>query len=161
MTDRHNDTHKPTESPGRDQQQEILLVDDDNSNLIYMSEILRMSGYVVASFHDAPSALLAIREGIRFDLVITDYRMLGMNGLEFIEALRRLLPVVPVIMLTAHGDIDTYFKALNLGVFEYVHKPLKKSEILRITKVALDKGMQVGVPSVRGLGQPILVDKEQ
>ncbi len=145
-------THNINGLRTRDEQQTILIVDDDDANLMYMSDNLRMSGYDVVSFHDASAALLAIRDGIRLDLVITDYRMSGMNGLEFVEALRCLLPAVPVIMLTAHGDIDTYFKAFNLGVFEYIHKPVSKCELLKIVKFAFGKGMPGRSPDVRGNG---------
>ncbi len=149
MEDHHNSIHNPVGSPTGDQQQTILLVDDDNESLQDMSEILRMSGYSVAVFHEAPSALyFANREVRKFDLVITDYRMPGMNGLELVEALRRLLPDVPVIMLTAHGDIDTYFKAFKLGIFEYINKPVNASEFRRIVKVALERGIHERAPAI-------------
>jgi DNA-binding NtrC family response regulator len=150
MLDYQDSTHNLNGPPARDEKQTILFVDDDDAILVHMSESLQMSGYGVASFHDAPSALIAIREGIPIDLIITDYRLPGMNGLEFVEALRSILPVVPVIMLTAYGGIDTYFKAFNLGVLEYIHKPLNKGEFLRIVKVALGKGMPGRAPAIRG-----------
>jgi len=156
-----NSMHVLSGSPAHGQQQTILLVDDDDAHLKHMSEVLRMSGFGVASFHDAPSALLSIRSAVGIDLVITDFRMPGMNGLEFVEALRRLLPDVPVIMLTAQGDIDSYFKALKLGIFEYISKPVNSGELLRIVKVALSKGMPGRVPAGWGAEQPITSDKEE
>lgn len=145
MKDCHNSTHRLsrrlTGASVCDKRQTILLVDDDDENLENMSEIMRLHGYEVASFHDALSALSVIRKGIRLDLVMTDYRMPVMNGLEFIETLRHQLPIVPVIMLTAYGNIDTYLKAFNLGIFEYINKPVNTGELLKIVKVALDKSM--------------------
>jgi len=66
-----------------------------------------------------------------------------------VEALRRLLLDVPVVMITAHGNIDTYSKAFKLGIFEYINKSVNTGEFRRIVKFALGKGMQVSVPAVR------------
>ena len=61
-----------------------------------------------------------------------------MDGLEFILAAKRILPSAPVIMLTAYGDVETYLKAFNLGVFEYINKPVRAKELGRIVQAALD-----------------------
>jgi two-component system nitrogen regulation response regulator NtrX len=94
-------------------------------------------GYSVVDEPDGLSALALIRRGVDIDLVITDYRMPGMNGLDLATALRHILPAVPVIMLTAHGDIENYFRSLSLGVFEYVNKPIGKREFEQIVRAAL------------------------
>jgi DNA-binding NtrC family response regulator len=65
--------------------------------------------------------------------------MPGMSGIEFLTILRKALPSVPVIMFTAYGDVETYLKSLSLGVFEYINKPVKKNELGRIVKAALDR----------------------
>lgn len=116
----------------------ILLVDDELEILRSLGEILNRFGYKVISKPDAQAALAAIREGVRIDLVITDYRMPGMDGLEFVNALRLLNPSVPVIMLTAYGAVESYLKSLSLGVFEYVNKPIKAKELGRIVQAAMD-----------------------
>jgi len=115
----------------------ILMVDDDSDNRYLCSEILRDFGYKVIEEPDGESALLAIQEGARIDLVITDERMPGINGMELISALRQVLPSVPVIMMTAYGSINTYLQALSLGAFEYVNKPVGKRELQRIIEAAL------------------------
>ncbi len=115
----------------------ILLVDDEPENRRSYEEILSDLGVKVISEADGLSALSVVREGMPIDLVITDYRMPGMNGLDFITSLRRLLPKVPVIMITAFGDIETYVQSFSLGVFEYVNKPVTKEEFERIVKAAL------------------------
>ncbi len=115
----------------------ILLVDDEPENRRSYEEILNDLGFKVIAEAGGESALSVVREGFPIDLVITDYRMPGMNGLDFITSLRGLLPKIPVIMITAFGDIETYFQSFSLGVFEYVNKPVTKEEFERIVKAAL------------------------
>lgn len=116
----------------------LLLVDDELENLRSLGEILNRFGYKVIAKPDAQSALSVVRDGIKIDLVITDYRMPKMDGLDFVIQLKQVLPLVPVIMLTAYGAVETYLKSLSLGVFEYVNKPVKAKELGRIVKAALD-----------------------
>ncbi len=116
----------------------ILLVDDELENLRSLGEILNRFGYRVIAKPDGQSALDTVREGTAVDLVITDYRMPGMNGLEFLTSFRQVKPEVPAIMLTAYGAVETYLKSLSLGVFEYVNKPVKAKELGRIVKAAID-----------------------
>lgn len=116
----------------------ILLVDDELENLRSLGEILNRFGYKVIAKPDGRSALSVVGEGTPVDLVITDYRMPVMDGLEFVTSLKQVTPSVPVIMLTAYGAVETYLKSLSLGVFEYVNKPVKAKELGRIVKAALD-----------------------
>jgi DNA-binding NtrC family response regulator len=115
----------------------VLVVDDEQENLRSYAEILQDMDYNVLSKPSGGAALMLLQDNMIVDLIITDYRMPGMNGIEFITELRRLRPFVPVIMITAYGNIETYLHSVSLGVFEYVHKPIQKEEFERIVKHAL------------------------
>jgi DNA-binding NtrC family response regulator len=115
----------------------ILLVDDEPEILAVLEELLLEFGFNVISKPDAIAALAAIREGLSVDVVITDYRMPGMNGDEFILVLKRLLPTLPIIMLTAYGGVEIYLRSLSLGVYEYLNKPVQIKELIRIINSAL------------------------
>ncbi len=117
----------------------ILVVDDEPGNRLLFSEILRDLGHLVIDEPDGATAMATIRKGTEIDLVITDYRMPDMSGLEFVTALRQVLPSVPVIMITAYASIDNYFQSLSLGVFEYINKPFVKREFERIVQAALQQ----------------------
>ncbi len=124
----------------------LLLVDDEPENLKCLGEVLNRMGYMVIAKPDARSALSAVRSGAAVDLIITDYRMPEMDGLEFLVLLKQSLPAVPVIMLTGYGEVETYLKSLSLGVFEYVNKPVRAKELGRIVKAALDCSNQKSLP---------------
>jgi DNA-binding NtrC family response regulator len=115
----------------------ILLVDDDRDVLSYLEDTLSMLGYYVIPKPDAASALSIIREGTKIDLVVTDYRMPGMDGHEFFTQLKQALPSVPVIIITGHSSVETYLKSLSLGLSDYVSKPVEPKELDRIVKAAL------------------------
>ncbi len=116
----------------------ILVVDDEPDSRQIFRDMLIELGYDVIDEPDGTSALLAIEDKGMIDLIITDYQMPDMNGLEFVERVRRLLPLVPIIMITAYGSIETYIRSQCLSVFEYINKPVKKRELDLIVKAALD-----------------------
>ncbi|HXY55620.1 MAG TPA: response regulator [Nitrospirota bacterium] len=117
----------------------ILVVDDDPESLMVYSEILSDSGYRVIAQTDGASALAAVQEVSSIDLVITGYRMPDMSGFVLIEELRKVMPAVQTIMLTEHGNIEMYFRSRDLGVFEFVNKPVRKTEFERIVRAAIEK----------------------
>jgi FixJ family two-component response regulator len=115
----------------------IVLVDDDRENLRALSLMIDTMGYRPLAFDNALSALAEIKNGLQPSLVISDYLMPGMDGLQFVEALRTGGNKAPVILLTAHGSIDAYFRSFSLGVFDFVNKPVRDAELKRIILTAL------------------------
>ncbi len=116
----------------------ILLVDDEHVVLDAMGQILHNFGYQVISRSDAESALSVIREGNNIDLVLTDYRLSGIKGIEFIASLKKNMPSTPVIILTGDCSVEVYIKALSLGVFECLNKPVSMRDLDRVLKSALE-----------------------
>ena len=115
----------------------ILVVDDEEQIRRALRSVLAARKYDVRL---ASNGEEAIDTAIDFapELVILDLAMPGMDGLEFLNALRLLNPSVPVIMLTAYGAVESYLKSLSLGVFEYLNKPIKAKELGRIVQAALE-----------------------
>jgi DNA-binding NtrC family response regulator len=124
----------------------ILLVDDDADFLHAVEEAMQNLGYRVIAKTDGLSALSILQAGSTVDVVITDYRMPGMNGLELMSALRKKGLSVPMILLSAHSEVDIYFKALNLGAFEVTNKPISMKELSAIVRAALS------CPTLNGQG---------
>ncbi len=115
----------------------ILVVDDDPENVRNYSEILRDLDYRVIARGDVDAALELLQGDTKVDLAITDYRMPGKTGLDFILALRKSRPILPVVMITAYGSIETCLRSISLGAFEFVNKPIKKKEFELIVEQAL------------------------
>jgi DNA-binding NtrC family response regulator len=109
----------------------ILIVDDEPAQRQLLSAILD-NLYAVSSAADAGEAKRLL-EKRSFDLVITDERMPGASGLELITWVKENTPEIPIIVLTAYGSIQTAVEAIKLGAQNYLIKPLKNPEELRLT----------------------------
>jgi DNA-binding NtrC family response regulator len=116
------------------QNETILLVDDEPDILTVLEAMLDDYGHRIITKSDPASALSFIRDGAAISLVITDYLMPGMNGADFITALRQILPSVPVVMLT--GCSMAVMEHVP-GVSYYVRKPIERKELHGIVKAAL------------------------
>ncbi len=108
----------------------ILIVDDDASLLRLLSLRLQKEGFAVEEASSGEQAL-GLLEASAPDLVITDMRMGGMDGVALFEAVRRRLPALPVIILTAHGTIPDAVDATRRGVFGYLTKPFEAPAAFR------------------------------
>jgi two-component system response regulator GlrR len=117
-------------------QHKILIVDDDTDLLRLLSMRLTAAGYQVTSAESAEKALVQLAV-IRPDLVITDLRMTGMDGMRLFEAIHQQHPALPVIILTAHGSIPQAVKAIEHGVFNYLTKPLDGKVLIAHVQKAL------------------------
>jgi two-component system response regulator GlrR len=119
-----------TESPT------VLLVDDDPSILGVLEMRLKTEGYVVRCAASGEAAMAAT-EGQSFDVVVTDLRMDGMDGMELLKRLHARDAGLPVIILTAHGDVGSAVQAMRLGAFDFLEKPYEGVQLLRRVRAAL------------------------
>lgn len=123
----------------------ILIIEDDDSVATALRDLLRAEGFGVDMATD-PAEGLANAQSKSYNVVVTDLQMPGMSGLEIIEQLQRARPHLPVILITAYHTTETAIRAIKLGAFDYVLKPIDPSEFLRILKRALESTRLVAKP---------------
>jgi response regulator RpfG family c-di-GMP phosphodiesterase len=126
----------------------ILVVDDDESVLELLCEALERYGYDVTSAPSAEEASLLIRER-RYDLVLCDLYMSGMDGVQLTRAVCMIHPRMPVILMTAFGDIDAGRQALEAGASDFVTKPLEISKL----PIVLENNLQRKLIEARRLSE--------
>ena len=117
----------------------IMLVEDDPRQIEYISGFLRQNGFDVLTFEDPVKALQAVQRENVIDLVITDLRMPRLDGLQFTELLRKVCPDVPVIVVTADPSVEAFFKAFGLGIYDFINKPVKESDVIRTVNAFINK----------------------
>jgi two-component system, NtrC family, nitrogen regulation response regulator GlnG len=118
----------------------ILIADDEDSLRWVLEKGLRQGGYEVTVAKDGPGALRAFELDEPFDLVFLDVRMPGMDGLSVLARLRELRPDVHVIVMTAHGTMDTAIQAMQRGAYDYLAKPFDLDEVVLLTERAIAAG---------------------
>ncbi len=116
----------------------ILVVDDEKNQREILETILSGEGYDVTTASSGEAAMKFV-ESRRFDLVLTDLKMTGMSGLELLKELTNFDKSIIVILLTAHGSVDSAVDALRLGAFDYLQKPYDSEKLLDTVERALNK----------------------
>ena len=115
----------------------ILIVDDEAILRDAMAEALRRAGHQADAFDAGRPALDQLaRES--YDLIVSDLRMAGLDGLGVLEEARRLAPDVPFIMVTAHGTVETAVGAMKKGAYDFIIKPFKLDELEMVVARALE-----------------------
>ncbi|MEP6850662.1 MAG: sigma-54 dependent transcriptional regulator, partial [Acidobacteriota bacterium] len=116
----------------------ILVVDDEKNQREILETILSGEGYDVTTASSGEAAMKFV-EARRFDLVLTDLKMTGMSGLDLLKELTNYDKSIIVILLTAHGSVDSAVDALRLGAFDYLQKPYDSEKLLETVSRALNK----------------------
>ena len=114
----------------------ILVADDEDSLRWVLEKGLRQAGYEVVAVKDGTSALGAF-EAEPFDVVFLDVRMPGLDGLTALGRLREIRGDACVVVMTAHGTMDTAIQAMQRGAYDYLGKPFDLDEVLLLTERAL------------------------
>ena len=115
----------------------ILIVEDEPKMLRLLDLNLKEEGYTVRTAPDAETALNLLRQE-KIDVVLTDLKLPGMSGLEFLQAARRTNASIPVVLMTAYGTVETAVEAMKAGASDYVLKPFSIEEIKLILSKELD-----------------------
>lgn len=121
---------------------DLLLVDDDKSLLRLLTIRLEGEGYNVTAVEDGQSALKKL-QGNSFDVVLSDLRMPGLDGLSLFEEIMGIRQDIPVILMTAHGTIADAIEATQRGVFGFLPKPVEHEELRALLQKALNQSKAV------------------
>ncbi len=111
----------------------ILVVEDGQSQREMLRDFLRKEGHAVAEAESGDRALQRVREG-HYDLILLDYKMPGMNGMEVLQAVKGINPEIDVVIITAYGTIETAVDAMKAGALDYITKPVEFEELLLLVE---------------------------
>ena len=124
------------DDPRRNETGSVLIVDDHRNARESMAEVLRMAGHAATPCSSAAEAIRVLsRES--FDCVVTDLKMPGMSGLEFIAEIDPPRTGAQVVMVTAHASVATAVEAMRLGAFDYIEKPFDADQLERLVGKAV------------------------
>jgi DNA-binding response OmpR family regulator len=114
----------------------ILIVDDEEIARVSLAEILRLEGYEIRTASGGASAVELLHKE-HFDVMVLDLKMPDMGGIDVLKAIMDTLPDLKVIVLTAHGSMDTAIQALRYHVHDYMLKPALPSQIIDCIESAI------------------------
>lgn len=117
----------------------IFLVDDDDGSRDAMKRTLERVGYTLCAFPSAEEALERLREGDSVDAIVSDVRMPGMDGYEFLRTVRAEYPKLPFLLVTAYADVENAVSALQEGADDYMIKPVKMQELRQRVQLQLER----------------------
>ena len=118
------------------EKKQVLIVDDEPNLRKILAAQLSRDGYEVMLAEDGEQGLTMLREN-HIDLIVTDLKMPKVDGMELLRQALRESPDLPIVMITAHGTVDTAVEALKLGAFDYLTKPFDKDEVRQVVAKAL------------------------
>jgi len=116
----------------------ILIVEPGLGFQKEIRKLLEKSGYSVAIARDGQEAL-DILSNSGFDLIVSALHMPNVDGIQLMREIKRTKMSIPVIFITAYGDVESYMDLMNMGAFDYLNTPVEEQELLRIARSAVEK----------------------
>jgi len=118
----------------------ILIIEDEASIRRVLSKILseESDSYIVEDAEDGVQGLEKIKNS-DYDLILCDIKMPKMDGVELLEAVKKIKPEIPIVMISGHGDMETAINTMRLGAFDYISKPPDLNRLLNTVRNALDR----------------------
>jgi two-component system phosphate regulon response regulator OmpR len=129
----------------------ILVVDDDNRIRGLVKEYLNNNEFIVSTAHDALNAKIKI-DSFKFDLIVLDVMMPGQSGFDLTKEIKKDSDV-PIILLTARGEVENRIKGLEIGADDYLGKPFEPKELLLRIKNIISKDKSINVNNLHYIGE--------
>ncbi len=129
-------TLTPSASP--DERPRVLIVDDEKFIRDILADFLGMEGYVVRTAEDGTAALQELGNA-HYDLIISDLKMPRMGGIELLDAIGTAAPNALTVIMTGFGTVETAIDAMKRGAYDYILKPFKVEEVIRVVERGLEK----------------------
>src|SRR5258708_24819351 len=128
----------PMSTFASDERPRVLIVDDEKFIRDILADFLGMEGYIVRTAEDG-SAALAELNNAHYDLVISDLKMPRMGGIELLDAIGTTAPNALMVIMTGFGTVETAIDAMKRGAYDYILKPFKVEDVIRVVQRGLEK----------------------
>ena len=141
---------------------EIWVIDDDQSIRWILDRALTNAGFKVTAFETGSKALMQFKRAeilARPTLIVSDFRMPGINGFELLKQVKNIDKNIPVIIMTAYSELDITVQSYQEGAFEYLAKPFDIDEAIELVKQAYQKSVHViDYQSMNDVGESVTID---
>ncbi|MBW1916203.1 MAG: response regulator [Deltaproteobacteria bacterium] len=117
----------------------IMIVDDETPFVETMAKRLEKRGLFVLTAFSGQEALEKLAENKNLDLVLLDVKMPGMDGIETLREIKKMIPLAEVVMLTGHATVENAIKGMKLGAFDYLMKPCDIDLLMKKVQEGVDK----------------------
>ena len=129
----------------------ILIVDDDNRIRDLLKEYLKENNYIVSTSENAENAKIKLTH-FKFDLIVLDVMMPGQSGYDLTKELKKRMEI-PIILLTAKGEVENRIKGLEIGADDYLGKPFEPKELLLRIKNIVNKNKKIDIHKIKNIGK--------